>query len=154
MSCVSRGPHTLCQFFCTFLPRRVWNGIFAVGERDLKTLSLRRDRKSETTNARIGRKSGHSTSERSIAGFGRLRGGRTRARTWDPLIKLLNAIVQDSPCSGHRCKRSRNVPGPPARTTLSRATAYRPTMSPSPDDFQPQHSLLKSKCNTVDHAQS
>jgi hypothetical protein len=49
---VLRGPHT-ANFSCTFLPRRVWNGIFAAGDgrakRDLKTLSLRRDRKSETT---------------------------------------------------------------------------------------------------------
>ena len=34
-------------------PLRVWNGIFAAGDRrakrDLKTMSLRRDRKSETT---------------------------------------------------------------------------------------------------------
>jgi hypothetical protein len=39
---------------CTFLPRQVWYGIFAAGDgrakRDLKTLSLHRDRKSETTN--------------------------------------------------------------------------------------------------------
>jgi len=35
------------------LPCRVWNGIFAAGDwrakKDLKTMSLRRDRKSETT---------------------------------------------------------------------------------------------------------
>jgi hypothetical protein len=37
--------------------------------------------------ARNGRKIGLSASEPSIAGFGAVGGGRTRARTWDPLIK-------------------------------------------------------------------
>ena len=42
--------------FRALLQRRVWNGIFAAGDRrakrDLKTIFPRRDRKSETTSAR------------------------------------------------------------------------------------------------------
>ena len=46
--------------------------------------------------ARNGRKNDLSASELSVAGFGRLGGGRTRARTWDPLIKSqpLRAIAK------------------------------------------------------------
>ena len=73
----------------TFLRRRVWNGIFAArdgdgrAKRDLKTMSLRRDRKSETTTREKWPQSGLSASELSVAGFGRPGG---RARTCDPLI--------------------------------------------------------------------
>ena len=40
-------------------------------------------------NARNGREVGVSKNRLSAAGFGGLVGGRTRARTWDPLIKSL-----------------------------------------------------------------
>ena len=50
---VRRPSHLVPTPSCTFLPCRVWNGIFAAGDwrakKDLKTMSLRRDRKSETT---------------------------------------------------------------------------------------------------------
>ena len=50
-------------------------------------MSPRRDRKLETTTReKSPEKNGFSTSELLIAGFGRLGGGRSRARTWDPLI--------------------------------------------------------------------
>ena len=56
----------------TFLRRRVWNGIFAAGdgraERDLKTISLRRDWKDgKTTTCEKWRKTALS-----VVGFGRL----------------------------------------------------------------------------------
>ena len=50
---VRRPSHLVPTPSCTFLPCRVWNGIFAAGDwrakRDPKTMSLRRGRKSETT---------------------------------------------------------------------------------------------------------
>ena len=66
-------------------PLRVWNGIFAAGDRrtktGLKAMSPCRDRKSETPHARNGRKNGFSASELSVAGFGRLGGGHDRRAT-------------------------------------------------------------------------
>src|SRR6516164_3571975 len=61
---------------------RVWNGIFATGDwhakRGLKAMSPRRDRKSETTTPEKWPQNGFSAGELSVAGFGRLGGGRTR----------------------------------------------------------------------------
>jgi hypothetical protein len=50
--------------------------------------------------ARNGRKNGLSDRELSVAGFGRLGGGRTRARTWDPLIesKVTDHAIQWADC--------------------------------------------------------
>jgi ParB-like chromosome segregation protein Spo0J len=83
----------------TFLPRRVWNGIFAAGDwrakRDLETISPRRDRKSETTtreasieafgftNPILADPDGHI-----IAGHGRLQAARAMGFTEVPTITL------------------------------------------------------------------
>ena len=83
--CGQRSGHLAS--FPHFLARRVWNGIFAArdgrAKRDLKTMSLRRDRISETTTREKWPQSGLSASELSVAGFG---GPGGRARTCDPLI--------------------------------------------------------------------
>jgi hypothetical protein len=49
--------------------------------------------------ARNGRKNGPSACELFTAGFVRLGGGRTRARTWDPLIKIQRHSTNAYPSS-------------------------------------------------------
>ena len=62
----------------TFLPRRVWNGIFDAGDRRAKkgpkTISPRRDRKSETTT--------HEKSAHNILKFFDLAGVEKFKRRW------------------------------------------------------------------------
>jgi len=52
-------------------------------------------------------KNGLSASELSVAGFGRLGGGRTRARTWDPLVTWLGPISRRPVSEEHRLFRVR-----------------------------------------------
>ena len=89
-------------------PLRVWNGIFGAGDWPPKG-ARRRCLRRETGNrrpphARNGHKNGLSASGQSVAGFGRLGGGRTRARTWDPLIKsqrLQSQVVSERPADAN-----------------------------------------------------
>ena len=70
-----------------------WNGIFAAGDgrakRHLKTTSLRRDRKSETTRR-------EKWPQKWLFCRRAWTSGRTRARTWDPLIKRHAAPLDNS----------------------------------------------------------
>jgi hypothetical protein len=82
MFCSSRA---LLRSAC---PIRVWNGIFAAGDRRakkaLEATSPSRDQGRRPRPARIGRKNGLSASELSVAGIGRLGGGDSRYRTGCP----------------------------------------------------------------------
>ena len=73
---------------------RVWNGIFAAGDwrakRGLKTMSPRRDRKSETTTREKWAQKGLSANELSVAGFGRLGGGAGKFR--EPVSGVISLI--------------------------------------------------------------
>ena len=50
-------------------------------------MNTHRDHKSRNRNVEIARKNGVFSLLGSLRGLGRLGGGRTRARTWDPMIK-------------------------------------------------------------------
>src|SRR6516164_8006531 len=75
----SATPHSPRALLRSACPIRVWNGIFAArdwrAKRGLKTMSPRRDRKSETTTREKWPQKGLSANELSVAGFGRLGGG-------------------------------------------------------------------------------
>src|SRR6516164_3117435 len=70
-------------------------------------MSLHRNQKSETTTREKWPQKGVSASELSVARFGRLCGGRTRARTWDPLVTWLGPISRRPVSEEYRLFRVR-----------------------------------------------
>jgi len=70
-------------------------------------MSLHRNQKSETTTREKWPQKGVSASELSVARFGRLCGGRTGARTWDPLVTWLGPISRRPVSEEYRLFRVR-----------------------------------------------
>src|SRR5215475_5116609 len=74
-----------------FLSRRVWNGIFAAGDRpakrDPKTMSPRRDRKLETTRSENGQKNGLPACRLEGGGFG---SSACKATDWEARRRRVN----------------------------------------------------------------
>ena len=81
--------------------RAAGNGVSCCRDEEPKssreTANTHKDRKSQIENGEIARKSGLFAIDDDMSGLGRLGGGHTRARTWDPMIKSNRA--GRPPCS-------------------------------------------------------